>query len=318
MISDQYGNKVIVDLSYIKDYLLNVFINNPENILYLLAIIILTLFNWGSEVLKWKILIGKLVKIDTKIAIRSILGGVAASNITPFRVGGFFARVAHLPFRHRIRGIAILSIGDIAQLTTTILMGSASLFMLLYFREDDFTILDFKKSTMMACNVVAFFGTLVFCFIFMHLKSFALFLDKIPALQKVKKIWSVVAKLDHKKTVIQLLGISTFRLVVILLQYYLVFQLFGLSIDVTESMLITGALLMLYNFLPTLNILEMGLTRTGIFLVLLSMFLSPDLVTISLTLVLTCSLFVIWLVNLVLPAVFGSYYLLKIKLFNHK
>ncbi len=172
MISDEHGNKVVVDLAYIKDYLLNVFINNPENLFYLLATIILTFFNWGSEVLKWKILIGKLLKVDTKIAVRSILGGVAASNITPYRVGGYFARVAHLPFRHRIRGMAIISIGDISQLTTTILMGSACLYMLLYFREDSFTILDFKKSTMMACNVVAFFGTLVFCIIFMHLKSF--------------------------------------------------------------------------------------------------------------------------------------------------
>ena len=112
-ISTSDGSAISLDIYYLKDFLFNNFSGHPSNFYYLLAALLLTFVNWGAEVLKWKLLIGKILPVNNKIAVRSILGGVAASNITPYFIGGFFGRVAQIPFKHRLKSIAILFIGDI-------------------------------------------------------------------------------------------------------------------------------------------------------------------------------------------------------------
>lgn len=317
-ISTNDGNPVSIDIYYLKDFLFNNFSNHPSNFYYLLAALLLTIVNWGAEVVKWKLLIGKILPVDTKIAIRSILGGVAASNITPYFIGGFFGRVAQIPFKHRLKSIAILFIGDIAAITITIFTGSAALFSLVYRSDESLQLFDHQRITMLVFLGIVFIGSILFTVIFLYLNYFTMFLGKFKLFFKVKKIWSVVGKLDHKKNVIQLLVISTIRLIAILTQYYLIFNLFGLNINLFDSFLITTSVLAIYNFIPTFNIVEFGLTRAGIYLLLLQHFISPELVTLNSTLIISCSLFLIWFINLALPSLLGSYYLLKVKLFNDK
>lgn len=311
------GELIKVNFSYLKKYLLENISEHPYSLLFILFTFALTFANFGTEILKWKLLMGKLLPVNTKLAIRSVLGGVAASNITPYSLGSYFGRVAQVPFPYRLKGISIIFIGDTAQFTSTILMGSSSLFFLIYRSSPDLELFEHQRITLLLITGLIVAATIGFIALFLRLKYFAYIMDNLKAFSKVKKIWSVVSKLDHKKTIGQLLIICCARLVVILVQYYLVFQVFGLTINMLDSLLIAATVMAVYSFIPAINILEFGLTKAGIFLILLQTFVSPALATLETTISIICSLFLIWLMNLALPSIIGSYHLFKVKLFNH-
>ena len=81
------------------------FSSHPISIPKLVLLIVLMFVNWGAEVYKWKLLLQDMFPVTNRLAIKSTLAGVATSVFTPYRVGGYFGKVALLSFRYRAKGI---------------------------------------------------------------------------------------------------------------------------------------------------------------------------------------------------------------------
>ena len=312
------GEKAILNISYLSENIISIVSSQPNSILILALILLLVLINWGAEIFKWKLLVSKLLKVGYKLATVSILGGVAASNMTPFRLGGFFARVAQLPFKYRVKSVAIIFLGDIAQLLSTLLLGSLSTLLLVYSHIKETSLFEIQTYTLAVIAGIAFFITSVACTIFIYLNKFTNFLNLIPYLKKKSNTWNILNSFNYREVALKLLSVSIARLLTISFQYYLAFKIFGFELNLLDSLLVINTLFLIFNFLPTFNIIEFGITKSAILIFLLKTFISHDFVTLNVALIVSCGSFLIWLVNLAIPSVIGSFFLLRIKLFNHQ
>lgn len=317
-VDEETGEKAALNLSYLSKNVISIVNENPNSAGILSLVLLLVIANWGSEVVKWKLLVGKILTVSYKLATISILGGIAASNMTPYRLGGFFARVAQLPFKYRIKSVAIIFLGDIAQLLTTLLLGSLSALWLTFHNLDNEVFYEYQSYSLATISGAVFTASFVSCILFIFLNKFTNQLHRIPFLKNKKETWDILNTFNFSTVAIKLLGISILRLLAISLQYYLAFTLFGFELGITASLLIINTLFLIFNFLPTFNIIEFGITKSAILIFLLKTFISPDFVTLNVALIVSCGSFLIWFINLAAPSIVGSFYLLRIKLFNHK
>lgn len=313
------GSNQTIDLNiqYLWQFVKNQFQQSSTNYIFLGSAILLIFANWGAEVVKWKIMISKMFPVNYKLATISILSGIAASVFTPYRIGGYFGRIAHLPFRYRAKGIALILLGDVAQFLTTIFFGSLALMLLLLQSPSGFEISD-QKTLLIPISLVVFMGSLLSIFVFINMQKFIFLLEKINFLKGWKKLWGLFEKMNHQEAAKKVLLISIMRYAVLLMQYFLIFELFGFKLSLYDSVLLISALFFIYHFLPTFNIVEFGITKSAIVLFLIQTFIVEGPISLNVTLIVSCSSFLIWLINLVIPSLLGSFYLLRIKLLNDK
>jgi hypothetical protein len=104
--------------------------------------------------------------------------------------------------------------------------------------------------------------------------------------------------------------LSFLRYLVFLVQYYLMFSLFDITLPFVIVWSVVSVLFLVLAVIPTIALVEVGL-RGEISLRLMGMFTTNSL-GISLASV------SIWFINLVLPAIVGSVLFLGIKVFNRK
>lgn len=97
---------------------------------------------------------------------------------------------------------------------------------------------------------------------------------------------------------------------VFVIQYFLLFRLFGVSIEWWQSFCAVSVIFLVLAIIPTFAIAELGL-RGKVSLKLLGLF-SANSLGISIT---TAT---IWLINLIVPAIAGSLLIVSIKIFKNK
>ena len=313
------GTNQVIDLNikYLWNFIQSHFNQNSFSYILLIVAFILVFVNWGGEVVKWKLMIGKILPVNNKLATVSILSGVAGSFFTPFKIGGYFGRIAHLPFNIRTKAITLILLGDIAQFISTLFCGTLSIMILILKSPTGFTISD-QKMYLIPLSILMFLFSISSILIFTNLQKLITIIDKIKFLKKWTEFLQIISEIDHQKATKKVLLISFIRFSAISIQYYLVFNFFGLKLSFSESILMINAMFFIYNFLPTFNIIEFGITKSAIVLFLIQTFIIQGPIALDITLLVSCSSFLIWLINLVIPSAIGSYFLLKTKLLNDK
>lgn len=88
-----------------------------------LILVVCSIVNWGLESYKWKFLVSRLEEIRYKDAIKSVLSGVAVSQLLPYRTGEYLGRLAYISDKNKIGATALSIIGSYSQLLVTLLLG---------------------------------------------------------------------------------------------------------------------------------------------------------------------------------------------------
>lgn len=283
---------------------------------YILPICVFTLMlvNWGTEVIKWRSLIRFVFPMSWGFAVKTQLASIAGSIFTPYRVGSYVGKIALLPFKARAKGLVLQLFNAVGMFIVNFFYGSLSLFfLLLYSTVDIFGVPSFLLAILAAISVIV---TLMFWVLFPKVEWILGVFDKIKFTKKWRKYFDVLGSRDFKKVAVKILFWSNLRYIVIVTQYYLSFQLFAIEIPFLSLVFASGALFFLFQFLPVFNAVELGLSRTALFSLILVVFgLVPE-VTPQMTVAITSASFFIWLINLALPSVFGAIALRKIKVFK--
>ena len=128
----------------------------------------------------------------------------------------------------------------------------------------------------------------------------------------------MLSEKGYKKTASKVLGVSVLRYLGITYQYVLAYQLFGIEMDLWKAYFASGALFFLFQFVPVFNAVELGLTRTAMFTVILTSFGILNEITPQLTLAITSASFLIWFINLAIPSLIGSVFLGQAKVLKEK
>ncbi len=259
---------------------------------FLVFTFILMFLNWSLESYKWKYLLNKVEDISFYKAVKGVLSGLAIGFITPNRVGEFAGKIAYLKSENRANGALMSFVGSSAQLLVTIQVGLIAIAASKYASPVDVFVTPIALVTLVIVSIVWF-----------KLDLFLKWISRFEWLQKWNKDTDQLAIVSEKKMTTVYL-ISLIRYMVFPLQYFVLFKMLDTSIDFSECLSMTATSYFLLAIVPTYAIAEIG-ARGSLNLLVFSELNAPFAV-LSVTLL-------IWMINLIIPALFGAFMIAKFK-----
>lgn len=269
--------------------------NKVFSVRNILLLIMLSTLNWLFEILKWQYLVITVQQISFKRAMEQSLASHTASLITPNRIGDYGAKVIYFHSKIRAKIILLNLFGNLSQMTITLIFGIMGLF----FFVNKYPIrIDYFRITQVLFFVIV---TLVLVGYVFNKTSF-----------KIKGFSWVEIKaflLDLSRKLMQnVLLLSLLRYLVFSFQFYLLLIFFGVDLNYFNAMIIISSMYLLVSVIPMLFIFDVVIK--GSIALLLFSFAGVD------AFVILCIIMLMWLLNVVLPTIFGSFYVLNFNLSN--
>ena len=250
--------------------------------------------NWAFEALKWQILIKDTQPLTFRQAYGSVLAGLSTGLVTPNRIGNFIGRNAYVERSGQTRAIYQTQLGNLAQFLISILVGLIG-FVIVSFR---FEINASPWFTFMLVLLAFGAGILVYFNpgVVFKIKLFEkLYLKDQPNIDYVIGIPSRIKA--------KILLISFCRYLVFIVQYNLLFIFFVIHSSWLDISCLSATTFLLTTLIPSLLFGKI-LVRESAALVAFGWagFMAPVIVVIS---------FLLWFINLALPATAGLLIWLK-------
>lgn len=281
---------------------------NSKKIWLVIGAVALMLINWGIEAVKWRISVKPVQEVSFQTAFKAILSGVSVSISTPYRVGEYLGRILYMNEGNKLKAVSLTVVGSISQIMVTLVMGLVGLlFMADALAQQHILSPLWIKMIASGVGMVLVILTLFYFRLSWLVKR----IDQIPAIKKFT--WLINALENFNATILfSLLSLSVIRFLVFILQYYLLFRFFGVTIGFEEAWISVSLMFLVMAVVPTIALFtDLGL-KGEISLKLIGIF-STNGLGITLT---TIS---IWLINLVIPALAGSLLILSVKkVFNNR
>ena len=298
----------ITSKSSFEDFDINkTFIQLKTNYLLLVLVVLMMFLNWFLESLKWRFLISKIEKISIKRSLRAIFSGITVSAFTPNRVGEYGGRVFCLEKGDRIKAVLITVIGSMAQLTTTIILGLVGILLLPNLMPQfDLLLSEIIFAYPIMLFVIILLSSLLVT-LFLNASVLSIVLSKVKFLRNFQKYNEVFAFYSSSE-LLEVLLYSVARYLVFTTQFFILLQVFEVNISYIDSCILTSTMLFIISIIPTIAITEIGV-RGSVALFLFG------LVSVNTVGILSATL-VMWIVNLLLPALIGMIFVFTLKFFR--
>jgi hypothetical protein len=264
-------------------------------------VLILMAMNWFVEALKWKYICQQFQIISLRKSIESVLCGLSWAIFTPNRIGEYGGRVLFLSPKKRVFGIIGMGMGSISQMVITNVVGvfAFSWFVYVYLTIQG---LWFIGVSLLALVYAAFFLLLYF-----RIGLINNLLVRIKFLRKYQRFFGLLLRYDQKK-LRKIFLYSAIRYVIFTSQYCLLMQVLIPNLPFFEMIMMVFILFFVQSALPSLDLFDVGVrsvTASYFF-----GFLTDQYVAVMA--IAAC----IWFVNLIIPAIIGSFFTFKIKFFD--
>lgn len=259
-----------------------------QSISGIIFIFFLSFLNRFLEILKWQNLVSYLHKISLPEATKQVLGSLTAGLFTPNGIGEYAGKALFFE-KIKIKKIVFLNlICNGIQMIITVVFG---LFGLLYFNSN-FNVVNQKA-------IGFLFG---FCFLFFGI---LFFLKKINikgySLEKLIQKINQIPKNIHQKNIV----LGFLRYMVFSHQYYFLFLAFDVDLPYLTMMSSIATVYFLASSLPSFQFLDFAVKGSVAVYFFGKLGVNEWIVVLISTLM--------WLLNVVLPVLFGSYYVLNFK-----
>lgn len=268
-------------------------------------VLILMLVNWGLEALKWKRLLKNIEVLTVWRAIESVFCGLTWAVFTPNRIGEYGGRVFFLSPKRRVIGIVAMAVGNIGQMVLTNIFGAICICIFIY----RFVNLDYRL--VYALFALSAMFCLFFLVFFFNIKWLNGLLLSMRFTRKYKKFYSILGRYQ-KQELLKILLFCLARYVVFSTQYFIMFFWLIPDIHYLDILMMVCILFFVQSTLPSLDLFDIGVRS-----VTASYFFS--FVTTQDVAVIACTAS-IWLINIIIPAILGSYFVFKLNFFgsNHR
>jgi hypothetical protein len=223
-------------------------------------------------------------------------------------MGEFLGRVLYLPDGSRIRGATLMFLSSISQLSITLLIGIGGLIFIQH-KIPEF-LSESAGWTRLLTNALLYSSCvflLIAILIYFNIGWFIRQLERIPPFSKYAAYVHVIGEI-HYMELLKLISLSLFRYLVFLVQYALIFNFFEVGIPLTAMIASTSVMFLMLAIIPTIALAELGV-RGQISLFVFGVFSQNTLEILIATAI-------IWIINIIFPAVVGSFMILTVKLFG--
>ncbi len=284
------------------DEIWGVFLINLEkgNTYWLLFAIVLMPVNWCFETIKWRVLIREIETLSFLKSYVAVLAGVTLSIFTPNRIGEYGGRILFVKAENNWKSVVATLVGSYSQLLVILSMGMLGFG---YFAGSFFDI-----EPMLLQGFVFIMATLIglMIFGFYNIELAIPFFKKIPFIYKLKRFFKHIGVLRNYNsgTLSQALGFAFLRYSVYTIQYLLLLYYFGINVSLIEGLSGVATIYFLQTSMPVPPLLGL-VVRSNIAIEIWGLFSSNELSALAAT-------FVLWVINLIVPALVGAMFISRI------
>lgn len=251
-------------------------------------ILLLSVLNRYFEILKWQNLVSHLHKISLTEATKQVLAALTAGLFTPNGVGEYAGKALFFE-KHATKKIVFLNlICNGIQMILTIIFGILGL---LYFNAN-FNVITTKTVAILFVILALVFGIL-FSVKKITIKGYSI--EKL--IHKINEI----PKSIHQKNIL----LAIFRYLVFSHQYYFLFLAFDVDLPYLTLMAAITSVYFLASSLPTFQFLDFAVKGSVAVYFFGILGVNEWIVVFISTLM--------WFLNVVLPVIIGSYYVMNFK-----
>lgn len=259
----------------------------------LLILVLLSIFNWFLEILKWQTLTASISEISVIEAATQTLGAFTASLLTPNRIGDYGAKAMYYPPHLRKKIMLLNLIGNSAQMAITTIFGSIGfMYFALHFQPE----LNYN-------NLIIWFG---FIGVTTPLLIWIVRSKRLDTRRNsLYKLRDFIQNIP-KKTLFKTALFSTARYLIFSFQFYYLLLLFGVEINYFAAMATISSMYLLSSIIPSIFIFDL-IIKGGVAIYLFGLIGIHEAIILAIVTLM-------WILNFVLPSVIGSYHVLNFKL----
>jgi len=275
----------------------------------LAAVLGLMVINWGLEAKKWQLVINRLQPISWIKCLKAVFTGTTLAFFTPNRMGEYMGRVLYIEEGKRIQAVSLTIVGSMGQLLVTLVVGVVGLLVI----RSELQVGASSGSAVFWLNAVLYVSLLAACFLtllYFRLSWLIRLIERIPRIERFTRHVRVLDNFNATM-LLQILSLSLARYLVFTIQYYFLFDVFGVEMNGWQVFWSVSVVFLVLAIVPTIALVtELGVRwKTSVEVVQLFSSNIVGIVATSLA---------IWIINLVIPALIGSLLILNIRLFNYK
>ncbi len=286
-----------------------------HNLILIGVILFLMLINWGIESVKWRILIAKIEKVSFFKAFKAVLTGVSVSLFTPNRTGDYLGRVFILDKGNHVEGIFLTLIGSFSQIVVTF---SAGLFCLLSFL-DDYLRVTYQIREYLIISLIFIVPCTVFIILLLYfnIRYLSDFINRfLPRKwERFIKYTDVLARFSSKE-LLGVLLLSLLRYLIFSTQFFLLLRIFGAGLPILQGMILIPVIYLVMALVPSITLAELGIRGSVSIFIIGLYFKRFGLGNPETDLAILASSSVLWLVNLIIPAILGTFFVFSLKFFR--
>ena len=267
---------------------------------YLFVTLILVFVNWYLEAIKFKLLVSNIQFLSIKKSIKAVLTGITVSIFTPKRIGDFGGRILFLEKKNRVSGVFSTLLGSMSQLIIRLLVGGVLFPIYLSFGN----VFDKYNINISFIFSIAIVFTVIVLLVYLNISKVISILGRVSFLKKHSSFFQFIEEYSTKELLI-ILTVSFARYIVFTFQFVLLLWLFGVNLTYGYAIVGISQVYFFMLLIPTFALGELGVRGSLAVWVF-------GIITVSVSGVVAASM-LLWLLNLAIPAIIGSFYLSKVK-----
>ena len=271
-------------------------------VLTLSVVVLLMFINWFLEAVKWKYLCRYIERISLWKSIQAVFCGLTWAAFTPNRIGEYGGRVMFLKPRKRVFGVVAMGVGALAQLVITSVAGSLGI---AWFVNRFFEVGQVGGVALWLLAVV--YGGF-FLIIYFNVRWIDRLVRRFGFMKRFYRFFELLNRYKRRELTFIFLQSLT-RFVVFTSQYCILMLVLIPDIDFVSMLLMIFILFFVQAALPTLDLFDFGV-RSVTASYLYGHITSHEIAVMAIA---SC----IWFINLILPAILGSVFVLKINFFGN-
>lgn len=259
-------------------------ISNYLSVQSVLILLVFSILNWFFEIFKWKHLVSSFKEITLLESANQSLGSLTASIFTPNRIGEYGAKVLYFSKKNRKQIVLLNFIGNSSQMLVTTFFGMIGVLLIDFsFQISNWFVFGF---------IIALFLIL---FLFKKVEIYGFSIQKL-----VQKITSFSFEFLRKN-----LLFSVLRYLVFSTQFYFLLLIFEVDVASEIAFGTIFTMYLLASIIPSIHLMDVAI-KGSVAVYLFGLIGVESWKVIAIT-------SLMWLYNLVLPVLVGSYFVLRFK-----
>lgn len=276
----------------------------------LLVMLLLMCMNWSVEARKWQLLIKPVQDVSIFTGFKAVLSGLSFSLFIPNGAGEYLGRMLYLNDGNRLRSVAVSFVGSLSQVLVTLIIGVIGLHYLLS-EAPAFgaQTIGLSKFWLTALLYAVYIFIIFFLLLYFKISLVVTWFERIPFVNKHRVFVNSLEQFDNP-LLIRILLLSFVRYIIFIAQYMLMFYLCDVQISAMMTISAVSVLFLLLAIIPTIPIAELGV-RGEISIKIFGLLTQNTLGVIT-------AAALIWLINIIIPSLFGSLFVLGLRIFKKK